>query len=166
MEYPTEFGYPKEAWGKRTNGYTNRGALYDCLELKMPIQRKGKLALVYIKTFLALFIAMAIAMLSFFIAPEDIDPRFGVGVAAVFGAVSSMIIVSNNTQETPYMTMSDKIHFFTLLMIFLTIFISCFSLRLHRMGLKSSRARLDQYGGWGCMILYIGGVVLFSILWH
>jgi hypothetical protein len=165
--YASDFGYPKEAWEGDPvyRLYSNQGAVYDTLQFDLPIQRRDGLA-VYVKTFLALFISMAIAMLAFFISPHDIDPRFGVGVAAVFGAVSSMIVVSNNTQETPYMTIADKIHFFTLFMIFLTILLSCVSLRLQRTGKIGARSALDLFAGSGCLIFFIGGVALLSMTGH
>jgi len=156
--YKTNFGSPSRSKGDLTR--------YSRFTVEIPIRHAGGGAMTYSKTFLPLFLSMAIALLAFLIAPQDLDPRFGVGVAGIFGAVSSMIVISNNTQESPYYTISDKVHIFTLLLIFITILISCISLRLDRVGKEPWRKRLDLYGGIGCLILYIGGVIFLSISEH
>jgi hypothetical protein len=105
---------------------------------------------------------VGIALLAFLIDPTDLDPRFGVGVAAIFGAVSSMLVVSSNMPENPYFSLSDKIHIFSLMFIFLTLFISCISLRIRKMGYVKGSFRVDLYGGISCTLLYILGVSLLS----
>ena len=99
---------------------------------------------IYLKTFLALFISVAIAFLSFLLKPSETDPRFGVGLAAIFGAVSSEIVVTNNLPDMPYLTLADKVHLFSLFVIFLSILQSCLSLRLFRQGKTATVARIDR----------------------
>jgi hypothetical protein len=45
--------------------------------------------LVLIKLLLGVWIGTLISFIAFFVTPERIDPRFGVGVGAIFAAVAS-----------------------------------------------------------------------------
>jgi len=155
FKYTTNYGNPTRSKGEV--------AEYSRFILSIPVRHAGGSSLIYAKTFLGLFISVAIALLAFLIDPTDLDPRFGVGVAAIFGAVSSMLVVSSNMPENPYFSLSDKIHIFSLLFIFLTLFISCISLRLKKMGYNKVSFRVDMYAGISCTLLYIAGVSLLSI---
>jgi hypothetical protein len=109
---------------------------------------------IYIKTFLGLFISVAIAFLSFVLKPGESDPRFGVGLAAIFGAVSSEIVVASNLPDMPYLTLADKIHLFSLFVIFLSLLQSCLSLRLLRHGNSALSARIDRISLFAFPIAY------------
>lgn len=154
FKYTTNYGNPTRSKGEV--------AEYSRFILTIPVIHAGGSALIYAKTFLGLFISVGIALLAFLIDPTDLDPRFGVGVAAIFGAVSSMLVVSSNMPENPYFSLSDKIHIFSLMFIFLTLFISCISLRIRKMGYVKGSFRVDLYGGISCTLLYILGVSLLS----
>lgn len=79
----------------------------------------------FFKTFLTLFISVFIAFLGFFMHPDVLDARVGVGVAGMFGAVTSHSVVANNLPDIPYMTLSDKVHLAGILFIFLALVESC-----------------------------------------
>jgi hypothetical protein len=51
--------------------------------------------ILYLKMFHVLFSSVAIAILAFFIKPIHVDPRFGLGVGAVFAAIGNMIAVAS-----------------------------------------------------------------------
>lgn len=142
--YETNFGDPTEA----TSGFTAYSRVYCSIR----IWRHS--FSIYIKTFLALFISMAIAFLSFVLKPSETDPRFGVGLAAIFGAVSSEIVVANNLPDMPYLTLADKIHLFSLFVIFLTLLQSCLSLRLFRQGKLALATRIDRISLFAFPICY------------
>jgi hypothetical protein len=142
--YETNFGDPTEAAGGNT--------AYSRFYCSIRIWRHS--FSIYIKTFLALFISMAIAFLSFVLKPSETDPRFGVGVAAIFGAVSSEIVVASNLPDMPYLTLADKIHLFSLFVIFLTLLQSCLSLRLFRQGKLALATRIDRISLFAFPICY------------
>jgi hypothetical protein len=119
---------------------------------------------VYVKTFLGLFISVAIAFLSFVIRPSEMDPRFGVGLAAIFGAVSSEIITTGNLPDMPYLTLADSIHLISLFVIFLTLLQSCFGLRLTRRGKQALAARIDKIALFAFPISYAAIVGLMTII--
>jgi hypothetical protein len=113
--YPTTFGDPSMPVGGQVR--------YSHLSCSIQIFRHS--VSLYLKTFLALFISIAIAFLSFVVKPEQTDARFALGVAAIFGAVSSEIVTKSNLPDMPYLTLADKIHLFSLFVIFLSLLHSC-----------------------------------------
>lgn len=128
----------------------------------VPIKHAGN-ELIYLKTFIGLFISVAIAFLTFFVEPTDLDPRFGVGIAGIFGAVSSLIVVSSNMPENPYFTLSDQIHFLSLGFIFLSIFVSCAVLRICKRGHTELSRKIDVIAGAALAICYVATVTVLSI---
>jgi hypothetical protein len=84
----------------------------------------------YLKLFLPVYISVCIAFLTFLIEPTDLDPRFGVGIAAIFGAVSSLIVANTSIPDTCYFSLSDKIHLISLGFIFTTVLSSCLILKI------------------------------------
>jgi hypothetical protein len=107
---------------------------------------------------------VAIAYLSFLIDPQDLDPRFGVGVAGIFGAVSSMIVVSSNMPDNPYFTLSDKIHFVSLGFIFLSIFTSCVVLQISKKEDKTKLSNtINNWTGSLLVLIFIGTVYVLGM---
>jgi hypothetical protein len=151
--YETNYGNPRRAPGQK--------AVYSRFVVDIPIKHAGN-ELIYLKTFIGVFISVAIAFLTFLIEPIDLDPRFGVGIAGIFGAVSSMIVVSSNMPENPYFTLSDQIHFVSLAFIFLTIFVSCIVLRLYKKGREHLSRRVDALMGIGLAASYATIVAVLS----
>jgi hypothetical protein len=154
QNYETNYGNPERAPGEK--------ASYSRFVLSIPIQHAGA-DFIYLKTFIGVFISVAIAFLTFLVDPEDLDPRFGVGVAGIFGAVSSMIVVSSNMPENPYFTLSDKVHLVSLGFIFLSILTSCIVLRTSKKGHSMLSKKIDVCSGVFLALSYIGTVYLLGI---
>ena len=153
--YETNYGEPLIASGEQST--------YSRFVFYIPIKHAGA-DLIYFKTFIGVFISVAIAYLSFLIDPQDLDPRFGVGVAGIFGAVSSMIVVSSNMPENPYFTLSDKIHFVSLGFIFLSIFTSCVVLQISKKEGKTKLSKtINNWSGISLGLIFIGTVYVLGI---
>jgi hypothetical protein len=73
-----------------------------------------------------------------------------------------MLVVSGNMPENPYFSLSDKIHIFSLLVIFMTLLLSCISLMVKKKGMDVASQRIDVFGGLGCFLGYAGGVWILS----
>ena len=144
--YETNYGNPRR--------HPDQKAVYSRFVVDIPIKHSGN-NLIYLKTFIGLFISVAIAFLTFCVEPTDLDPRFGVGIAGIFGAVSSLIVVSSNMPENPYFTLSDQIHFLSLGFIFLSIFVSCAVLRIYKRGHALLSGRIDVMAGSVLAISYV-----------
>ncbi len=92
---------------------------------RMRLRLRHEVSTTFFKTFLTLFISVFIAFLGFFMHPDVLDARVGVGVAGMFGAVTSQSVVATNLPDIPYMTLSDKVHLVGILFIFIALVESC-----------------------------------------
>ena len=82
----------------------------------------------YLKVFVGLFAAAAIAMLAFFIKPTDVDPRFGLGVGGFFGAVANTLLSASLVPDSGIFTLMDMVNGFGAITIFLSLVQSTISL--------------------------------------
>jgi hypothetical protein len=153
--YHTTFGEPTEKTGGSSTYSRVVGSIH--------IAREGDT--IFVKTFLGLFISVAISFLSFLFKPNETDPRFAVGVAAIFGAVSSEIVASGNLPDMPYLTLADKIHLFSLFVIFLSLLQSCLSLRLFRENKHATAVRIDRICSVAFPICYATVVTLLTFVY-
>jgi hypothetical protein len=152
--YSTNFGEPTEKTGD--------GSTYSRLVCSIGIARHS--GSIYLKTFLGLFIAVGIAFISFLFKPGEVDPRFAVGVAAIFAAVSSEFVAMSSLPEMPYMTLADRIHVFSLFVIFLSLLLSCLSLRFFREGKAHLSAKVDRASLYAFPITYALVVLLLTFM--
>lgn len=99
----------------------------------------------YLKMFHVLFSSVAIAILAFFIKPIHVDPRFGLGVGAVFAAIGNMIAVAGILPRAQQATLADMVNVLGMVTIFLTLVQSTISLYLHdTMGLEKLSRFFDR----------------------
>ena len=112
----------------------------------------------HLKNFQALYAAVAIALLVFFIRPIHVDPRFGLGVGAAFAAVTNNLAVTGAVPTVPGLTLTSLINGVGLATIFLSMVESCISLYLlDTLGLEKLYRQLDKLTFW---ILLVGYVAL------
>lgn len=150
--YPTTYGDPT-----LTAGHESR---YSRLVVDIPIHHSSWA--IYLKSFLALFISVGIAFLAVFIYPSELEARLGLGVAAVFGAVSSQILIAQNLPETPAFTLADRIHIAAYFFIFLALTISVFAYYLCEKRDKAEVAvRCDR---WSRILLPAGFALVVTLL--
>jgi hypothetical protein len=109
------------------------------------------------KLFLGVFVTAALAFLALFIKPTNVDPRFGLGVGAMFAAVSLQYIISSSMPETAGVTLADQLHLVGFTYIFLSIAASTISLYLFENGHEDASRRLDR-------IAILGGVGTYVAL--
>jgi hypothetical protein len=87
---------------------TNKESSYSRLTLRMKLVREGDL--VFLKLLFGVWVGAGISFVAFFIPPNRIDPRFGVGVGAIFAAIASEYIVTQSLPDTNTVTLADKLH--------------------------------------------------------
>lgn len=85
----------------------------------------------YLKMFIALFGAVGVASLVFFIKPTDVDPRFGLGVGALFAVIANTYVTSSMVPDAGTMTLADMVNDVGIVVIFLTLLQSTISLYLY-----------------------------------
>ncbi|HWT00959.1 MAG TPA: hypothetical protein VN256_11995 [Pyrinomonadaceae bacterium] len=114
----------------------------------------------FLKLFIGLFGAVGVAMLAFFIKPTDVDPRFGLGVGALFAAIANTYITSSLVPDTGVMTLADIINGVGILIIFLSLLESTISLYLYDRVEKVELSRLfDRFS----FVIFLAAYVLINV---
>ncbi|MBX9853001.1 MAG: hypothetical protein K2X86_14755 [Cytophagaceae bacterium] len=114
----------------------------------------------FLKIFLGMYIAFFIAVVSFIIRPENVDPRFGLPVGGLFAAVGNKYIIDSLLPESSTFTLVDSLHTVTFLFIFFMISISAISLVLLNRGKPNRARRFDHIGA----LVVVCGYVLINII--
>lgn len=149
--YKTNFGEPGVSADK---GHTYSQIIYGLWNIRPGFGT-------YMKIFVGLFAATAIAMLAFFIKPTDVDPRFGLGVGGFFGAVANMLIASSLFPDSGIMTLMDMVNGIGMITIFLTVVQSTISLYLYDILEEVPLSRLyDRVS----LVIFATGVLVINIL--
>lgn len=119
--YKTTRGDPRLAPGTK--------ATYSQLRLGVGLHRDGWG--LHFKLFQSLYVAVGLALLAFFIRPTEVDPRFGLGVGALFAAVANAYVISSLVPDTGVLALADVINAVGISTILLTIVQSAISLHLY-----------------------------------
>jgi len=110
----------------------------------------------FLKMFQALFVAVAIAMLPFFIRPTHVDPRFGLGVGALFAAVANAYLIISYVPQTGEFTLADMVNLVGIVTILITLVESTISLLIwQEWGRQDLSRRLDR----AAFLAVLGGYV-------
>lgn len=115
----------------------------------------------YFKIFVGLFAAILISMLPFFIKPTDVDPRFGLGVGAFFGAVANMLLAASLVPDNGYLTLMDIINGIGIITIFLTLIQSTISLYIYDI---QGRTKFSRMFDLVSLVIFTLGSVIINIM--
>lgn len=116
----------------------------------------------YVKMFQALFVACAIAFLALFIKPTDVDPRFGLGVGALFASVANSYVTNSLIPDTGTMTLADVVNGVGIAVIMLSLIESTISLYIFdRRGNEPLSRQFDRLSFW---IILVGDIALNTAL--
>lgn len=114
----------------------------------------------FLKMFVGLFGAVGVAMLAFFIKPTDVDPRFGLGIGALFAAIANTYITSSLVPDTGVMTLADMINNVSIVIIFFTLLESTISLYLYdRKGDEALSRLFDRVS----FVIFLAAYVLINV---
>ena len=106
--------------------------------------------------------ATAVAFVAFMVKPSDLDPRFGLGVGALFAVAASAFVVSSSVPDSGVMTIADEVHMVAIGFIFLSLLQSAFALKWEVSGREADAVKLDHwslivfptlYFGWAAWII-------------
>ena len=132
---------------------------YSMFEAQVPLRRPD--AGIFLKTFLVLFISVAVGLLSPLLTVRQVEARLGLGLASVFGVVSSYVVASANLPETGEMTLTDKLHAASMAIVFLSILASVALFRnADRLG-DDRAERIDARQG---IIITTGALIVIVVL--
>lgn len=109
----------------------------------------------FIKLFFGLWACVLLSILAFFMRPVNVDPRFGVGVGALFGAIASQYVVANALPDTNVITLADQMHLVAFFFIISSVTQSTISLWLWETERQQASHRLDVVFRVGMPIAYV-----------
>jgi hypothetical protein len=131
--YASNFGDPSLPADARSE--------YARFTMSVPIHRPG--VSYPLKLFWSLYLSVFVALLALHIKPFDLDPRFGLGVGAVFAAMASAYVISSALPDSNQVTLADSVIMIAVGFIVASIIESIVSLRLHQAGKEQASRRLD-----------------------
>ncbi len=149
--YETNYGDPDIPLNEYSS--FSRATLYFTLE------REGKG--LFFKLFIGLFISVLISLLTFFVNPLDLDPRFGLSVGAIFAAIASQYVITSTLPQNESLTLVDILHDISFIFIFLCILISTISLHYMKTGKEELSQKLDRYSFFVFAITYLVLIIYF-----
>ena len=116
----------------------------------------------FFKMFQTLFVAVAVALLACFIKPIHVDPRFGLGVGALFAAAANSYLIGTYVPVTNEFSLADIINLFGIGTILVTLTESTISLWIYEaLGNAALSRRLDRVSFW---TILLGFVVSLSLI--
>jgi hypothetical protein len=118
----------------------------------------------FLKLFSTIFLAAFVAYLGFFINPEDLDPRFGLGIGGIFAVMASNFVLTAMLPETGEVTFIEATLFASIAMIFIYLAESVWVLKLCKKGMHEKAKRIDNLSALISLIIYILSFV--AIIWH
>jgi hypothetical protein len=111
------------------------------------------------KLFAGLFVAVSIALISLLTQPTELDSRFGLAVGGMFAAVASEYVVTASLPDSNILTMADKLHILSFLVIFLTLGESTLSHKLTQLGHETAVWWMDR----AAFVLFSTGFVFWIV---
>ena len=108
------------------------------------------------KSFWISALAVLLGLLAFLIKADDLDARFGMGVGSIFAASANAFVITGELPPTTAVTLAEQINLIAVGIIFVSVFISIWSLRLRYHDREADSLRLDRRAMWTLGAVYIG----------
>jgi hypothetical protein len=101
--------------------------------------------------------ATLVSFVAFMIKPSDVDPRFGLGVGALFAVAASAFVVASAVPDSGVLTVADQMHMISMGFIFASLLQSAFCLKWDEQGREALYKRVDRW----CLVIF----PLTFVLW-
>lgn len=137
------------------------GARYSRLVLTVPLEREG--VGIYFKSFLVMFLSVGVGLIGALLRCEHIDARLGLGLASIFGVVSSYMVVAQALPETAQFTMADKLHLVGIVCVFVSILSTVVAYNLAGSAGEEGASRLDRRLALGTAVGFVAAAVFISV---
>lgn len=112
------------------------------------------------KSFWISLLSVLLGLLAFLVKSDDLDARFGMGVGSIFAASANAFVISDTLPQTTIVTLAEQINLIAVGVIFLSVFISIWSLRLRYADREEESLRVDRIS----MIVLAGIYVVLNVL--
>jgi branched-chain amino acid transport system substrate-binding protein len=100
-----DLGYSRRA---RAFAEADTPTEYDYATFSLPVRRH--VAFHVTKFFLPLFVIVAVALTVFWIDPEDLSSKAGIGVTCLLAALAFQLAEAGNLPEIAYLTLADRVY--------------------------------------------------------
>jgi len=132
---------------------------YSAFTVRLGISRDpGQL---FWKMFLGMYVSFLIAYTCFYIHPDNIDSRFGLGVGSLFAAIGNKYIIDSSLPDSTSFTLVDTLHGITLFFIFAVITSSALSLMLIKADKLQQARRINLVLAQVVLLVYVALNVYF-----
>ena len=148
--YGTGFGDPRPGHDSQT---------FSTFKIDMSIEREAWG--LFMKIFIGMYIAFFIALVSFFLSPWELEPRFGLPVGGLFAAVGNKYIIDSLLPESPEFSLVDTLHSITFFGILSVLAVSAISLKLFTAEKKEACLRFDRIGSIFVVSVYVLANIYF-----
>jgi hypothetical protein len=152
--YETNYGDPSSKEKEHST--------FSRLTASFTIKRQG--SGLFFKLFIGLFISVLISLLTFFISPTDLDPRFGLPVGAIFAAIASQYVINSSLPQNAAITLVDKLYGISFIYIYFCVLLSTVSLYHYRRGREHISALIDKYSFYLIAASYVIFIVVFILV--
>lgn len=127
-------------YGLRDSG--TAASVYSRFDLPITLTRTSYGPL--FKAFWISLLSVVLGLLAFLIKSDDLDARFGMGVGSIFAASANAFVIADSLPETTKVTLAEQINLIAVGVIFTSVFISIWSLRLRYADRDEDSLRLDR----------------------
>ncbi len=117
----------------------------------------------YVKLFFGLWACVLLSMLAYFIRPTNVDPRFGVGVGALFGAIASQYVVAGALPDSNVITLADRMHLIAFFFIIVSVAQSTWALWLWECERVDASKRVDRIFRVAAPALYLAAAIFVTV---
>jgi len=139
-------------YGFRSSG--TDGATYSRMTIPITLDRTSYGTL--FKSFWVSLLAVILGLLAFLVKADDLDARFGMGVGSIFAASANAFVIADTLPQTNIITLAEQVNLIAVGVIFSTVFISIWSLRLRYAGRDDDSLKLDRNALIIMALIYIG----------
>jgi hypothetical protein len=122
---------------------TDAQSTYSRLSFGMDMTRDGYGSAV--KLLSTVVFATLVSFVVFGIKPSDVDPRFGLGVGALFAVAASAFVVASTVPDSGVLTIADEVHIVAMAFIFASVVQSAFCLKWDEAGLEERYKKVDYW---------------------
>jgi hypothetical protein len=122
---------------------TDAQSTYSRLTFGMDMNRQGFGSA--IKLLSTVIFATLVAFVAFGIRPVDVDPRFGLGIGALFAVAASAFVVASTVPDSGLLTVADQVHIIAMGFIFASVVQSAFCLKWDEAGEEAKWKAVDKW---------------------
>ncbi|MFA5839879.1 MAG: hypothetical protein WC890_04395 [Candidatus Margulisiibacteriota bacterium] len=131
----------KTNWGDTDLGKDAR-SVYSRFNFSVMLNRAG-ISYSFVMLY-AVYLSIMVALFTLFIKPINLDPRFGMPVGAIFAIIASQFVTASNLPASAQLTIADKLHIMSGMVILTVIIESVLSLKWFEEGREVQSRWLDR----------------------